>query len=54
MSFYVCFTSVRMQVFACENSENVFVTTVPNAEAVGEPVDIATASPGCHINEEVG
>lgn len=29
------------------------LTTVSNAEAVGEPDDVRIVSPGCHINEEV-
>lgn len=35
------------------NFESDFLTTVPNAEAVGEPVDVCIVSPRCHINEEV-
>ena len=38
---------------ACGNFESDFLTTVSNAEAVGEPIDVSIVSPSCHINEEV-
>lgn len=30
-----------------------FLTTVAEAEACGQPIDVSIISPGCHINEEI-
>lgn len=35
------------------NFERDFLTTVPNVEAAGQPVDIGIISPSAHVDEEV-